>query len=106
VIGYAIPIQIVVCPELPEEEDLWLKHLNNDLDLTGMQKVIGAGKTKARSPYIKAYLYQICQANPELLKELMLMKRVTADQILEQIGWSAAGRAEGIREKAVFREHP
>lgn len=62
------------------------------------RKVIGAGELKARSPYIKAYLYQICQANPELLKELLLMKRVTADQVLEEIGWSAERRAEGKRE--------
>jgi hypothetical protein len=90
-----IPVQIVLVPELPEADNLWLRHLSNKLNREGMGKVIRAGWSKVKSSPIKAYLYQVFQANPEMLKELMIMERATVDQILEEIGWSAERRAEG-----------
>ncbi|MDR0561257.1 MAG: hypothetical protein LBG73_01035 [Spirochaetaceae bacterium] len=90
-----IPVQIAVAPELAEAEYLWLRSLTNKLNREGMGRIIREGGLRVKSPHIKVYLYQVFQANPEMLKELLIMERATVDQILEEIGWSAERRAEG-----------
>ena len=93
--GELIPIQIVVSPRLPEDDNLWLKHLSNKLNIEGMNKIIEASKEKAERAYIRAYMHQLFQANPELLKEIMNMQRLTVKQILEEAGWTAEWEARG-----------
>jgi hypothetical protein len=93
-----IPTQIVVSSRLPEDEHLWLKHLSNKLDRAGMEKMITASRAKAKNAYMGTYMHQLFLAHSAVMKEIMAMKRVSLEQVLEEAGLTTKWRAEGKLE--------
>ena len=110
--GDILPIQIIDNRKLSEEENIWLKDLDNKLNVPGLQhittEIYRLGKDKAAQ--IEAYLDVITRANRESLREVMKMRdsSVALEKIFEEAGWIAKweargeekGRQEGIYEIA------
>jgi len=99
--GDTSPTQILVADELPEEENIWLTSLRNDLTKEQMARVLAAAKGRDK---IDAYIYAIADANAETMEELY-MKRKTDVFLTEKLDahfrekWEgtliAKGKAEG-----------
>jgi len=110
--GDILPIQIIDNRKLSEEENIWLKDLDNKLDVPELRRITTEihrqGKDKAAR--IKAYLDVIARANREILEEVIKMSdsSLALEQIFEEVGWIAKweargeekGRQEGIYEIA------
>jgi len=98
--GDVLPIQIINSGELPEEGNLWLRGLSNDLNYSAFGKIsaeIGRQGTAAR---ISAYLQAIAQANPAALKEAIKMSdSLTLEKVFEEVGWIAKWEARGKAEE-------
>jgi hypothetical protein len=110
VIGDILPIQIIDSRKLSVDENIWLKDLDNRLDLPELRRIAeevkGLGKEKAAR--IEAYLYVIRKANLKRLREAGKMNvsefdyetlKEAWDELLVETGdaarWEARGRAEG-----------
>jgi len=103
--GDILPIQIIDNRKLSEDENIWLKDLDNKLDAPEKRRITAEiyrlGKDKAAR--IKAYLYVIRRANLKSLREAGEMSDfdidVAWDELLVESGdaarWEAKGRAEG-----------
>jgi len=95
--GDTSPTQILVVDELPEEENIWLTSLRNDLTKEQMARVLAAAKGREK---IDAYIYAIADANAETMEELY-MKRKTDVFLTEKLDahfrekWGGALIAEG-----------
>jgi hypothetical protein len=99
VIGDILPIQIIDNRKLSEEENIWLKDLDNKLDMPEMRHITAEiqrlGKDKAAR--IKAYLDVIARANREALEEVIRMSdcSLALEKIFEEVGWIAKWEARG-----------
>ena len=69
--GDTSPTQVLVTDELPEEENVWLTSLRNDLTEEQIRRVLAV--TEGRDK-VDAYLYAIAEANAETMGE-QFMKR-------------------------------
>ena len=70
--GDKSPTQILVSAELPEEENVWLTSLRNDLTEEQIRRVLAAAEGREK---IDAYLYTIADANAEIIGELFMRKK-------------------------------
>jgi len=70
--GDTSPTQILVSAELPEEENVWLTSLRNDLTKEQIRRVLAAAEGREK---IDAYLYTIADANAEIIGELFMRKK-------------------------------
>jgi hypothetical protein len=110
--GDILPIQIIDSRKLSEEKNIWLKDLDNNLDLPELRRITteinGQGKEKAAR--LKAYFDVITRANRENLKEMIRMTDTALlfEDVFKEVGWiakweaegKAKGRTEGILEIA------
>ncbi|GHU23171.1 hypothetical protein FACS1894164_07010 [Spirochaetia bacterium] len=99
VTGDIIPIQIIESKRLPESEDVWLRNLNNDLNSKRMQNIFKASLERGKDPNVGIYLYTIFEANPEIVREVTEVSKLTFEQVLEESGWITKWRAEGRQEE-------
>jgi len=68
--GDPLPIQIIDNRELPDDENLWLKSLDNTLDIQGWRKMLAGIARMGKEPgLIGAYLNAVMRANWESLRE-------------------------------------
>jgi len=79
--GDTSPTQILVADELPNEENIWLTSLRNDLTKEQMARVLAAAKGREK---IDAYIYALADANAETMEELY-MKRKTDVFLTEKL---------------------
>jgi hypothetical protein len=98
--GDILPIQIIERKRLAVGENLWLRHLGDDLDARSMNAVLEASAQQGKDARIKAYIDVITQANTAILREVLKMGSAAArDQVLEEAGltqkWEARGEARG-----------
>jgi predicted transposase/invertase (TIGR01784 family) len=102
VTGDIIPIQIIDSRELSESENLWLKNLDNELNVERINRITVEIARLGKSARIKAYLDAIVRANPETLEEAIHMSDVTLEQVFERTGliakWEARGEVRGKME--------
>ena len=96
--GDPLPIQIIDSRELPEDENLWLKSLNNTLDARGWRRMLSEMARLGKKPgLMRAYLNAITRANRESLREVYEMGEdaLAFDRMLEEIGLTAKWEARG-----------
>jgi hypothetical protein len=102
VIGDILPIQIIDNRKLSSEENIWLKDLDNKLDVPEIQKITTEIHRLGKAARIEAYLGVITRANLKSLLEAGRMSDcgLTLDGVLEEIGltakWEARGEARGV----------
>jgi hypothetical protein len=102
VIGDILPIQIIDNRKLSGEENIWLKDLDNKLDVPEMRRITTEIKIQGKAVRIKAYLDVITRANREILREVVKMSDsvLTLDEIFKEAGlvakWEARGEARGM----------
>jgi hypothetical protein len=98
--GDTLPIQIIDNRKLSEEENIWLKDLDNRLEPPEMGRITTEiqklGKDKAVR--IAAYLDVIARANIEALEEMIRMSgcSLALEKVFEEVGWIAKWEARGI----------
>jgi len=102
--GDILPIQIIDNRKLSEEENIWLKDLDNKLNLPEFRRITAEIQRQGKAARIKAYLYVITKANKKSLREAGIMSDYESldkawDELLEEIGfaarWEARGEARG-----------
>jgi DNA-binding transcriptional MerR regulator len=89
--GDTIPIQIIDSRELSEEENLWLKDLDNRLDAQRLQRLDAAIDRCGNADQMRAYLDIIARANPDALEDAVKMSKSTKtlEQVFVNVGWTA-----------------
>jgi hypothetical protein len=111
--GDILPIQIIDNRKLSGDENIWLKDLDNKLELSELRRIRAEiwkqGRDKAAR--IKAYLYVVKRANIKNLLEAGKMSdyELTIDELWDELlietgfaaRWEAKGKAEGEEKKAV-----
>jgi hypothetical protein len=99
VYGDVMPIQVIESKRLSPDENLWLKSLNQDLDVKSMAAVFEKSIAKGKDARIKAYMNVLLQANSDVIVEVGNMAKKTLNQALEELGliqeWEEKGRQEG-----------
>jgi hypothetical protein len=70
--GDTSPTQILVSAELPEDENVWLTSLRNDLTAEKIERVLVAAEGKEK---IDAYIHTVIEANAETMEELFMQKK-------------------------------
>jgi len=91
IIGDIIPIQIIDNRELSEEENLWLRELDNTLKPSELRRIRDEILKQSKETRIIAYLDAIIRANKDSFMGAMDMSDtvMTLDQILEEAGFFA-----------------
>jgi len=106
--GDYIPIQVIESKKLPENENLWLKSLTNDLETRNLHAILEKGKKQERQTPFDAYFDVILRANNKIFLEVLTMYAPTLEEILTEAGvlpeWAARrdarAKAEGKAEVA------
>jgi hypothetical protein len=100
--GNIIPIQIIDSRELSEAENIWLKNLDNELDVPRINRITAEIMRRGKTARITAYLDVITRANHASLKEALNMSDTapTLEEILEEVGLMAKWRAKAKLEVA------
>jgi hypothetical protein len=100
--GDIIPIQIIDSRELSEGENLWLRNLDNKLNVEGIRRITGEIARAGKGARIQAYVDAIVRANVDVLEEAIRMSDLTLEQVLERTGliakWEARGEERGRAE--------
>jgi predicted transposase YdaD len=105
--GDILPIQVIDSRQLSAEENLWLKSLSDELDVTAGQRITAEIERQGKAARIKAYLSAIVQANAETIREVAKMSNsaLTLEQVFEEVGWTAKweakGRVQGEERKSI-----
>ncbi|GHU23157.1 hypothetical protein FACS1894164_06970 [Spirochaetia bacterium] len=94
--GDIIPIQIIESKKLPEAEDIWLKNLSNDLNSRRLRGIFEESMKRGKDPDVETYLYTVLQANPEIVKEIKEMSKLTLEEVLED--WITEWKTEGLQK--------
>ena len=101
--GDYLPIQIIVSKKLPEDENLWLNSLRNDLKANNLNVIIEKGRLQESD--VDAYTDVILKANKKTAKEKDMSWLDTAAEIMEEKGiiaeWKEEARSEGLAEGRV-----
>jgi predicted transposase YdaD len=104
VIGDIFPIQIIDSRQLSADENLWLKDLNDTLDLPEIQRLIDESQQRKQDVLVPVYLGAIYKANTEKIKEMIKMTGpITsvedfACRIIEDLGYGF--KLEEAKERA------
>jgi hypothetical protein len=95
--GGLVPIQVIDNRQLSVEENIWLKDLDNELDVAEINRITAEIGKLGKGVHIGAYLDVITRANPEVIKEAMKMSKsaITLEQVFEDVGWIAKWEARG-----------
>jgi hypothetical protein len=97
-----IPIQIIDSRKLTEAENIWLKDLDNTLDVARLNRLSREIKRLGKAARIGAYLDAIARANMEMIQEAIKMKKstVTLEQVFAETGLAAKLETKGKAEMA------
>jgi hypothetical protein len=97
VTGDIIPIQIIDNRRLSADENLWLRELDNKLDVMRISRISGEIGRLGKTARVGAYLDAIGRANPEKIEEALRMSRsgLTFEKVLEDAGLIAKAEARG-----------
>jgi len=89
ILGDIIPIQIIDNRELSEEENLWLRELDNTLNPSELRRITDFLIGQAKEARILAYLDAIARANKDSLQEAIRMDYVSSAfvDVLEETGF-------------------
>jgi len=95
--GDILPIQIIDSRKLSGDENIWLKDLDNKLDVPEMWRITAEILRQGKAARIKAYLDVISKANIESLREVTRMSNsaLTLEDVFEEVGWIAKWEARG-----------
>jgi len=101
--GDILPIQIIDSRRLPADENLWLKSLSDELDISALSRISVEVTRQGKAARIAAYLDVIVRANTGTVKEVIQMSDVPLEivQVLEEVGWTARWEARGRTEGAL-----
>jgi hypothetical protein len=96
-----LPIQILVTKRLSNVGNKWLRNLNNELNADEMLEMMEASANRPAEMSAAAYMHIIFQSNPEVLKEVLDMGRLTVEKVLQETGyipkWIQEGETRGVR---------
>jgi hypothetical protein len=101
VVGDILPIQIINSRKLSEEENIWFKDLDNQLDVERSNRILMEIERKGQPEQTGAYADVISRANVDKMEEVYQMgkSKRTLEQMLEEVGltakWEAQGEAKG-----------
>jgi hypothetical protein len=97
VTGDILPIQIINSRKLSEEENIWLKDLDNKLDVERINRITTEIGRKGRVAQTGAYADVVSRANVGTVEEAIGMSKSkkTLEQVLENAGWLAKWEAQG-----------
>ncbi|MCL2306426.1 MAG: hypothetical protein FWC43_13875 [Planctomycetaceae bacterium] len=99
--GDTCPTQVIVSEELPEEDNLWLNTLRNDLTTAQLERFAASKEPKLP---IDAYIQVIGEANIKAMEELQMQRKkgvILSEKLdaffTEKYGapWIAEGEARG-----------
>jgi hypothetical protein len=100
--GDYVPIQVIESKKLPENENLWLRSLANDLEARHMDAILEESQKRRCSEEINAYLDVILYANPKTFLEVQKMRKATFEEVFTKAGvipeWMERGRIQGIEQ--------
>jgi hypothetical protein len=100
--GDIIPIQVINSRKLSADENLWLKELDNRLEIPDIKRVNTVIVRQGKGARIKAYLNAIIRANRESFKEALKMGDVDSSlmEVLEEFGLNVRWEARKAIEIA------
>ncbi|MDR3170907.1 MAG: glycoside hydrolase family 6 protein, partial [Treponema sp.] len=100
--GDIIPIQIIDNRRLSGEENIWLKELDNELDVERISRITKAIDRLGKAAQIGVYLDAIARANSGILQEALKMSdtALTLERVFEEAGLIAKWEARGEEKKA------
>jgi hypothetical protein len=103
VVGDIIPIQVLDNRRLAGDEDIWLKDLDNKLDVERIIRLMAERERLWKTARAGAYFDVITRANMEKAEEAYQMRKKTIGfvEMLEKIGVTAEIEARGEATKAV-----
>jgi hypothetical protein len=93
--GDILPVQLIETKKLDEDENLWLKNLNTNLDAERIEKLALKSRARGKAALMRAYLDVVLGANAEAARRAVEMKRVSMEQLLEETGLAARWEARG-----------
>jgi hypothetical protein len=100
--GDYLPIQIIVSKSLPENENLWLGSLRNDLKAQSLDAIMNNREKLEKESNMDAYIDVLFRANEKTLKEANAMLVDTLFEICERNGWNSdlieKGRTKGMEQ--------
>jgi hypothetical protein len=108
--GYPIAIQIIESKKLPETENLWLKGLTKDLNVSTAEIILKESRKRGEgmSAELAAYLYALINANIQTMQEVLTMadEGLPFDRWVEETGLAAKweARAAAQAEKATWEK--
>jgi hypothetical protein len=109
-ITYPIAIQIIESKKLPETENLWLKGLTKDLNVSTAEIILKESRKRGEgmSAELAAYLYALINANIQTMQEVLAMANegLPFDRWVEETGLAAKweARAAAQAEKATWEK--
>ena len=101
--GDILPIQVIDSRKLSVNENLWLRELNNNLEVFELERVLSEIYKQGKAARIKTYLDAVTRANKDSLQEVIKMSNtaLTLDEIFEEAGLVARWEARGEERKAL-----
>jgi hypothetical protein len=102
VTGDIIPIQIIDNRRLSGEENIWLKELDNELDVERISRITKEIDRLGKAAQIGVYLDAIARANSGIVQEALKMSdtALTLERVFEEAGLIAKWEARGEEKKA------
>ncbi|MCL2380065.1 MAG: hypothetical protein FWC64_00560 [Treponema sp.] len=99
--GDVLPIQIIDSGKISEEENVWLKGLDDQLDARRVRLIADKIAALGKDAQIWAYLDAVARANKKALQEAYKMSNTAIASLkrtLEEIGISAEWEVRGIEK--------
>ena len=102
--GDYLPIQIIESKKLSDRENLWLKSLKYNLEISNADAIMKESENHAEKVSLSAYFSILLDTNPDIFKELQNMavrtKRRTFEEVFTEAGiipeWMERGFKKGI----------
>jgi hypothetical protein len=107
VIGDILPIQVIDSRQLSEEENLWLKGLDNRLGGRALNRVFAAVERQKIEREMGAYLDTVIRANIETIKGIQMSYGdiLELSELFDRVGatqkWEARGQVRGKKYEAL-----
>ena len=105
--GDIFPIQLIDNRELSDEENIWLRSLDDRLDVARMTRLTQEIERLGQAARLGAYVDVIARANTETLREVIKMSGsvVTLDQVLVETGLAAKWEHETANHHKKMKSH-
>ena len=101
--GAPVPIQIIDTRELPDDENIWLAKLDNQLDRHAARRIMTEIDRLNKATQMAAYINALYNANFDVMEEVSKMSDMTVvlDRTLESAGYV---RRKMIQAKIEWKE--